>query len=693
MPHHLLEDEVHEEARAAHVSSSHQPSRRPPASKAGLSWKSFNSTEELLRDTSLWTDPKSWRTLKTVLDPDRPILQVLLENIRSALVIAMVSVPLAIGFGIASGAHPVAGLRTAIWGGMICGAFGSSPFNVVGPASALAGMLSNYSAEWGEDIIPWIAMFSGCICFAVFYLDLQRYCLLMPRSVFEGFTLAVARMIGLKQINFAFGLTGLPEHEEFVDNVWESLINLDKAQWGSMVLFFPETIALFVLPRLFPTVPWMITIPLASIVIGYFAAADASVWNLPTLKTEFGALPNVVAVLPNPDALVQCDDFGGLFLASAAVALVAVLQTLISAKVAEQRAPHNHRGPFNDGQEIAALSLAQVVCGLTGALPPTGLSVLTSISQLNGATHPVSQVMNAVLVLIITSAVLPLFSFLPLPSVAAVLFISAVRMVPVPFLKQLWTHDRTHLFLCISTAAVCVLHGLVEGLMYGTLLGYLIDAHRSSNAGPAVAVRNARIAGSTKTCRTVVISGPITFANAEAIVAAGIVCNRGAPGTLAGATGPLAGHGAGHGWGGDASAVLLGRKIEAGFGGGGFEEGILQVMVLGVPLDILRLLRSSPWFLTAQEAGRVFETSEEALLAHARQEGERERESGTCLSRAPSLSLSPLGRADTSRGRLEEGSCWEVAVGMDHPADVTVDSLTREVSVQRLLPASPGMLV
>ncbi|KAJ1496342.1 hypothetical protein T484DRAFT_1759512 [Baffinella frigidus] len=56
---------------------------------------------------------------------------------------------------------------------MICGCFGSSPFNVIGPAGALTGMLSTYSAQWGEDILPWIAIFSGIICFAVVSLGLQ----------------------------------------------------------------------------------------------------------------------------------------------------------------------------------------------------------------------------------------------------------------------------------------------------------------------------------------------------------------------------------------------------------------------------------------------------------------------------------------------------------------------------------------
>ena len=89
--------------------------------------------------------------------------------------LAQVSVALSIGLGIASGASPTAGLRTAIWGGLICGLFGSSPFNVIGPAGALTGMLSTYSAQWGEDILPWIALFSGIFVTIIVSLRLQVY--------------------------------------------------------------------------------------------------------------------------------------------------------------------------------------------------------------------------------------------------------------------------------------------------------------------------------------------------------------------------------------------------------------------------------------------------------------------------------------------------------------------------------------
>jgi MFS superfamily sulfate permease-like transporter len=260
-------------------------------------------------------------------------------NAQAASLVALVSLALSIGLGIASGSTPIAGLRTAIWGGIACGIFGSSPFNIIGPAGALSGMLNTYSAKWGADILPWIAIISGGFCLIFVRLRLTRYCLFMPKSVFEGFTLSVALTIGFKQINYAFGLSGLKPHVEFLDNLWESLSHLNEAQWGSMVLFFPLTIALLLLMKHYPKVPWMVLLPLLSIFFGFFFREKDSGWYLPTLRTKFGDLPSSIAVLPDPKALqkLSSSDIGGLILAGLTVAFVSVLETLISAKIAENK--------------------------------------------------------------------------------------------------------------------------------------------------------------------------------------------------------------------------------------------------------------------------------------------------------------------------------------------------------------------
>jgi SulP family sulfate permease len=343
------------------------------------------------------------------------------SNMQAATLVALVSLALSIGLGIASGSTPISGLRTAIWGGIACGIFGSSPFNIIGPAGALSGMLNTYSAKWGPDVLPWIAIISGGFCFVIVRLRLTRYCLFMPKSVFEGFTLSVALTIGFKQINYAFGLSGLKSHVEFLDNLYESVSHLNEAQWGSMALFFPLTIALLLLLKHYPKVPWMVILPLLTIFFGFFFRASDSGWNLPTLHTKFGALPNTIAALPEAQSLnkLSAADIGGVVLAGLTVAFVSVLETLISAKIAENKTTaenlRNDLGLFDEIEEIYALTLGQILSGICGGMPCTGVFVRTNLNQANRANHTLSQFVNAVIVLVVTAVAMPIFSCPPPP--------------------------------------------------------------------------------------------------------------------------------------------------------------------------------------------------------------------------------------------------------------------------------------
>ena len=108
--------------------------------------------------------------------------------------------------------------------------------------------------KWGEDILPWIAICSALVCFAVYALGIQRYMLLMPKCVFEGFTVGVALSIGCGQIKSAFGLN--TEKGHWLETLINNMRALPEAQWGSMVLFFPMAIALYILCNRVPKVPW-----------------------------------------------------------------------------------------------------------------------------------------------------------------------------------------------------------------------------------------------------------------------------------------------------------------------------------------------------------------------------------------------------------------------------------------------------
>jgi len=258
--------------------------------------------------------------------------QLLMENWQSGVTVAMVSVPLSISLGIASvagdddAAAPTMGVATAFWGGLTAGLFGSSDHNIVGPAGALSGMLNSYTIQFnGSGVLPYLSLISAVWCFLFWLLNLQRYLLLMPKAVFEGFTMAVAVIIGFNQMNMAFGLRPSgPKHEHFYENVVESFKVLDKAQLAPTIFFFVTCGLLLALAKYLPkialakyvakteeqkrkgySIPWTVIIPLSTLIFGYLSNTDnLGGIELPTLKDKYGTLTARVFEPPFFEAIV-----------------------------------------------------------------------------------------------------------------------------------------------------------------------------------------------------------------------------------------------------------------------------------------------------------------------------------------------------------------------------------------------------
>jgi len=432
------------------------------------------------------------------------------NNWRAGLTVAFVSVPLSIALGIASGTTPMRGVSCAIFGGLCSGLFGSSDYNIVGPAGALSGMLMSYVVQWGDDCLPWISLISAAICAIFALLRLDVYMLMMPKSVFEGFTVGVALIIGLNQINFACGLTPDKKYKLFIMNIIESIKTLDETQWPSVVLFFITAPILWFLMRKLPKIPWTVIIPVVSIPLGYFIYKVDVGFDLLTLESKYGVLkPEIVKSISMSKHTAS---WGDLIIPSFSVAIVAVLETLISAKIAATRLDRS----FNELLELRGLIIGHVVCGLTGSMPPTGVFVRTNLNTTLGATHRFAQLLNAGVVALIAGASMPVFSYLPQATIAAILVVAAVRMCPVGYLKQLWAEDKTSFVVCLVTAAICVGEDPVIGLAAGMLLAILMSAKKHL-LSPFLDIKDKPLARSQRSYQ-VILHGALTYINSEMFI-------------------------------------------------------------------------------------------------------------------------------------------------------------------------------
>ena len=263
-------------------------------------------------------------------------------NLRSGATVALVNIPLSIALSIAGGGTPVAGVVTAFWGGLVAALTGGSEFNIVGPTGALSGILSQSAAAHGSAILPWLAIWTAVFSLVVWRFKLVDYLLFVPNSVVHGFTVGVAIIIGFGQYDNAMGLAFKHSHTEFHLKLMESFYYTPSLMQGRTFAFFAANFAaLFVLTPAYPKVPWAVVVTVVGIVVGMHNAAvpDAYFASLTTLERKYGDLSLQMVTLPSMSVEMLNKD---VIYSSIAVAFIAVLETLISARLADEMTKTHH---------------------------------------------------------------------------------------------------------------------------------------------------------------------------------------------------------------------------------------------------------------------------------------------------------------------------------------------------------------
>ncbi len=387
-------------------------------------------------------------------------------NWKSGLTVALVSIPLSLSLAIASGATPIMGIITAIWAGLAAAAFGGSKYNVVGPAGALSGILASFALAGGMQMLPVLAIASGIVIFAVYLLRWDRYLVFIPSSVMHGFTLGVGLTIGLGQTNAALGLQGLPPHDSLLRNFLESAAHVGQTNPHAFALFAILLCLLFMLAKWLPRLPGAIVVAVIGIAIGYLSEMHLVPLTLQTLLSKYGTLE---ATLVQPPSFALPVFNMVLVKAIFTVSVVAVLETLLSAKIADGMTGTR----FNQRRETLGLAMANIASGLAGGLPATGVLARTAINVKSGAKSAWSSGLNAVFIALIALLLFRGFQYLPLAAVASILVFAAIRMVEIAHFKKLFSFDLSSFWLSILVGVLTFAVDPMVGILVGSTIALL----------------------------------------------------------------------------------------------------------------------------------------------------------------------------------------------------------------------------
>ncbi|MBP6859785.1 MAG: SulP family inorganic anion transporter [Candidatus Magasanikbacteria bacterium] len=398
------------------------------------------------------------------------ILQNIKNNFKSGLTVALISIPLSISLAVASSASPRIGIITAIWAGLIAAVFGGSNFNIVGPTGALSGIVATYVILHGIIGLPMLTIMAGLIILAAYFLKLERYLVLIPSSVIHGFTLGVAFIIGLNQFNFALGLQGLPQHEIFFSNLIESIQHISNISWSTFVVFSLFFIGLIIFKKIAPKIPGAIILTPIGIMLGYLSKTEVVSLGVQTLGDKFGNIPFRIFEMHQW--------VPSIFMVQTAmvVALIAILETMLSAKIADGMTHTKH----NERKEMLGLGLANIASGFMGGMPATAALARTSLNIKTGATHRTSGVVSVLGVALISAFFLGYFKYIPMAVIAAILVFVAVQMVEAEHFAKFWRYERSGFFVALLVAVATIIEDPIFGILLGVALSLLIFVNHLS---------------------------------------------------------------------------------------------------------------------------------------------------------------------------------------------------------------------
>ncbi|ADI03241.1 putative sulfate transporter [Streptomyces bingchenggensis BCW-1] len=376
------------------------------------------------------------------------------RDLLAGLTVAIVALPLALGFGVSSGLGAEAGLATAVVAGALAALFGGSNLQVSGPTGAMTVVLVPIVGQYGPAGVLAVGLTAGAMLVALALLKAGRYMQYVPAPVVEGFTLGIACVIGLQQVPNALGVPK-PEGDRVLVVTWRALREFGEApNWTAVGFAGAVAVVMLVGARWRPTVPFSIVAVVAATVVAQAAHLDAA--------KPIGDLPSG---LPVPSlSFLDLGSLGTLLAPAVAVAALAALESLLSASVADGMTVGQQHDP---DRELFGQGLANIAAPLFGGVPATGAIARTAVNVRTGATSRLAALTHAAILAVIVFAAAPLVSKIPLAALAGVLLATAIRMVEVGSLRAMAKATRSDALILVLTAVATLALDLVYAVVIG----------------------------------------------------------------------------------------------------------------------------------------------------------------------------------------------------------------------------------
>lgn len=466
---------------------------------------------------SFYLKPKIFSTIKNYSKEQA------VKDIVAGVIVAIIALPLSIALALASGVEPACGVYTAIFAGFMVSLLGGSRVQIAGPTAAFATVVAGIVATQGMSGLVIATILAGIFLILMGVFKLGSLIKFIPYTITTGFTAGIAVTIFIGQIKDFLGLQYAEGVKpiEALEKIEANIHAIETFSWQALLVGAVSLAILIVYPKFEKRIPpSLIAVIVGALMVKFIPGLDNGVFTIGELYTIPSGLPKfaltgmnfsfatIKAVLP--DAFT--------------IAILAGIESLLSCVVADSMVNSRH----NSNAELVAQGVGNIASVLFGGIPATGAIARTAANVKNGGRTPVAGMVHAFVLLMVLLFLMPLAGLIPMPTIAAILFMVAFNMSEYKrFIHIIKSAPKNDIIVMVITFGLTVIFDLVIAIEVGMILAAMLFMKRMSEE---TAVKGWKYVDSEndadsldlkvvpKNVRVYEITGPMFFGAADKIL-------------------------------------------------------------------------------------------------------------------------------------------------------------------------------
>lgn len=393
------------------------------------------------------------------------------KDVTAGIIVAIIALPLSIALALASDVGPEAGIFTAIVAGFVISALGGSSVQIAGPTAAFATIVAGIVAKNGMDGLIIATILAGVFLILMGLCHFGSLIKFIPYTITTGFTSGIAVTIVIGQLKDFFGIS-YPDGVKPIETVEKlkaffenfSTFNLDALIVGGVSLAI-LILAPYVLKKVPGSLPAVIV---GILMVKFLPLKVATIGNLYTISNSLPTLH-----IPSMNLSMIGDALPNAF----TIAVLAAIESLLSCVVADGMINGKHRSDM----ELVAQGAGNIASALFGGIPATGAIARTAANIKNGGRTPIAGIVHSITLVIVLVVLMPFAGMIPMPTIAAILFVVAYNMCQWrTFVHLIRTAPKSDIIVLLTTFILTVVFDLVVAIEIGMVLACLLFIKRMS---------------------------------------------------------------------------------------------------------------------------------------------------------------------------------------------------------------------